>query len=171
MQIAKAFDMRVVGWSPNLTPERAEAAGVAFALSKEELLRTSDVVSLHMVLSASTRHIIKREDLDLLKPTAFLINTSRGPLVDEDALIEALQEGKFAGAGLDVYDVEPLPLEHPIRKLKNVILTPHSAYITDDNYKVCAVCFGSKIKPLIFSWTGVLWGDGGQHCGISRRKA
>ncbi|KAH6917464.1 D-isomer specific 2-hydroxyacid dehydrogenase [Coprinopsis sp. MPI-PUGE-AT-0042] len=135
-KIAKAFDMRVVGWSPNLTPERAEAAGVAFASTKEELLKTSDVVSLHLVLAESTRHVLKREDLALLKPTAFLINTSRGPLVDEDALIEALQEGRIAGAGLDVYDVEPLPLDHPIRNLKNVTLTPHTGYITDDNYKV-----------------------------------
>jgi 26S proteasome regulatory subunit N2 len=128
--------MRVVGWSPNLTPERAGAAGVEFASSKEELLRTSDIISLHLVLSESTKHILKREDLALLNPIAFLINTSRGPLVDEGALIEALQEGKFAGAGLDVFDIEPLPLDHPIRKLKNVTLTPHTGYVTDDNYKV-----------------------------------
>ncbi|KAF7320095.1 D-isomer-specific 2-hydroxyacid dehydrogenase NAD-binding protein [Mycena kentingensis (nom. inval.)] len=134
--IAKAFGMRVVGWSPNFTPERAADAGVEFASSKEELLRQSDVVSLHIVLSERTRHIIKAEDFALMKPTAYFINTSRGPLVDEAALISTLKAKKIAGAGLDVYDIEPLPLDHPIRRLENVTLTPHNAYVNATSYTV-----------------------------------
>ncbi|RXW20952.1 hypothetical protein EST38_g4902 [Candolleomyces aberdarensis] len=134
--IAKLFNLRVIGWSPHFTPERAEAAGVEYIPTKSQLLRESDIVSLHIVLSASTRHILSRDDLALLKPTSFLINTSRGPLVDEAALIDVLREGKIAGAGLDVYDIEPLPLDHPIRTLKNVTLSPHSAYLSDTNFKV-----------------------------------
>ncbi|KAJ2915296.1 hypothetical protein MD484_g5099, partial [Candolleomyces efflorescens] len=135
-KIAKLFNLRVIGWSPHLTPERAEAAGVEYIPTKFQLLQEADIVSLHIVLSASTRHIISRDDLALLKPTAFIINTSRGPLIDEAALIDVLREGKIAGAGLDVYDIEPLPLDHPIRTLKNVTLSPHSAYLSDTNFKV-----------------------------------
>jgi len=135
-QIAKAFDMRVIAWSPNLTPERAENAGVEYSATKEALLMESDIVSLHLVLSEKTRHIIAKEDLALMKPTAFLINTSRGPLVDESALIELLEEERIAGAGLDVFDIEPLPIDHPIRKAKRVTLSPHSGYLTDTNYAV-----------------------------------
>lgn len=139
IKIAKAFGMRVIGWSPNLTPEKAKAAGVEFISSKEELFRQSDIVSLHIVLSESTRHIITAEDLALLKPTAFFINTSRGPLVDEDALIDTLQQGRIAGAGLDVFDIEPLPLDHPLRTLKNVTLSPHLGYVADTGYEVSSV--------------------------------
>ncbi|RDB29216.1 Glyoxylate reductase [Hypsizygus marmoreus] len=135
-KIAKAFGMKVVGWSPNLTPERAEEAGVEYASSKEDLLRRSDVVSLHLVLSDRTRHIISAPDIALMKPTAFLINTSRGPLVDESALVDALKSQRIAGAGLDVFDVEPLPVAHPLRKLGNVTLTPHTGYVNDTNYEV-----------------------------------
>jgi 26S proteasome regulatory subunit N2 len=135
-QIAKAFDMRVIAWSPNLTPERAENAGVEYAATKEALFMESDIVSLHLVLSEKTRHIIAKEDLALMKPTAFFINTSRGPLVDETALIELLEEERIAGAGLDVFDIEPLPIDHPIRKAKRVTLSPHSGYLTDTNYAV-----------------------------------
>jgi len=134
-KIAKAFNMEVVGWSPNLTPERAAAAGVTFSASKEELFRRSDIVSIHMVLSERTRHMITAADLALMKPTAFFINTSRGPLVDEAALVDVLKNRKIAGAGLDVFDVEPLPLEHPIRKLDNVTLSPHMGYVSDSNYE------------------------------------
>ncbi|KAF8640938.1 hypothetical protein AX17_000585 [Amanita inopinata Kibby_2008] len=134
-QIAKIFRMKVIGWSPNLTAERAAEAGVEFASSKEELLQRSDVVSLHMVLSETTRHLLGVKELKLMKPTAFLINTSRGPLVDEVALIDTLSNGKIAGAGLDVFDVEPLPVDHPIRKLKNVTLSPHNGYVDDTNFK------------------------------------
>ncbi|KAL0951328.1 hypothetical protein HGRIS_008033 [Hohenbuehelia grisea] len=134
-KVAKAFNMRVVGWSPHLTQDRAEAAGVEFIETKEQLLRESDVVSLHMVLSPSTQHLITAADLSLLKPSAFFINTSRGPLVEEQALIQVLQSKKIAGAGLDVFDVEPLPLDHPLRSLDNVTLTPHTGYVSDTNYE------------------------------------
>ncbi|KAH9898114.1 D-isomer specific 2-hydroxyacid dehydrogenase [Cubamyces lactineus] len=133
--IAKAFGMEVVGWSPHLTPERAESAGVTFIASKEELLRRSDIVSIHMVLSDQTHHMITGADLALMKPSAFFINTSRGPLVDEAALIEVLQKKGIAGAGLDVFDEEPLPLDHPLRKLDNVTLSPHMGYVSDSNYE------------------------------------
>lgn len=128
--------MKVIGWSPNLTPERAQAADVGYVKTKAELFKQSDVVSIQIVLSDSTRHMITYEDLAAMKPTAFFINTSRGPLVEEDALIRILQEERIAGAGLDVFDVEPLPLDHPIRSLKRVTLSPHSGYLTDSNYAV-----------------------------------
>lgn len=129
--------MNVIGWSPHLTKEKADAAGVEYVETKEELLRRSDVVSLHLVLAESTRYIIGKKELELLKPTAFLINTSRGPLVDEEALIDALRNRRFAGAGLDVYDIEPLPLDHPIRDLDNVTLAPHTGGLSDTNWRVC----------------------------------
>jgi len=132
--------MKVIGWSPNLTPERAEAAGVGFIATKEELFRKSDIVSLHLVLSESTRHIVTKDDLLHMKPTAFLINTSRGPLVDETALLEVLEEERIAGAGLDVFDIEPLPLDHPIRKAKRVTLTPHTGYLADTSFEVRIPC-------------------------------
>ncbi|EJF66956.1 D-isomer specific 2-hydroxyacid dehydrogenase [Dichomitus squalens LYAD-421 SS1] len=134
-KIAKAFGMEVIGWSPNLTPDRAEKEGVTYVATKEELLKRSDIVSIHMVLSERTQRMITAADLALLKPTAFFINTSRGPLVDESALIEVLQQKKIAGAGLDVFDEEPLPLDHPIRKLTNVTLSPHTGYVSDSNYE------------------------------------
>jgi len=134
-QIAKAFGMKVIGWSPNLTPERAAEAGVEFA-SKERLFRSSDIVSVHLVLSASTRHLIGSQDLALMKPSAFLINTSRGPIVHEEALLQAMKNKTIAGAGLDVFDIEPLPVDHPLRGLDNTVLSPHLGYVSDDNYKV-----------------------------------
>jgi phosphoglycerate dehydrogenase-like enzyme len=127
--------MKVIGWSPHLTPERAEEAGVAYA-SREEIFRNSDIVSVHMVLSPSTHHLITSEDLGRMKSTAFLINTARGPIIEENALIQVLSEEKIAGAGLDVFDVEPLPLDHPIRRLKNAVLSPHTGYVSDANYEV-----------------------------------
>jgi len=135
-KIGKAFNMRVMGWSPNLTPERANNAGVEFVDSKEQLLLQSDIVSIHMVLSERTRNLISEADLALMKPTAFLINTSRGPLINESGLVEALRNGVISGAGIDVFDVEPLPLDHPLRQLKNVTLTPHIGYVSDSNYEV-----------------------------------
>jgi len=128
--------MKVTAWSPNLTPERAAEAGVEFSATKEDLLKKSDIVSLQLVLSESTRHIITKKDLHLMKPTAYLINTSRGPLIDEAALLEILEEDRIAGAGLDVFDIEPLPLDHPIRKAKRVTLSPHTGYLADNNYAV-----------------------------------
>jgi len=135
-KIAKAFNMRVIAWSPHLTRERAESASVEFVSAKEELFKESDIISLQLVLSETTRHIITKEDLRLMKSTAFFINTSRGPLVDEAALLEILEEEKIAGAGLDVFDIEPLPVDHPIRKAKRVTLSPHSGYLSDTNYEV-----------------------------------
>ncbi|KAI0348382.1 D-isomer specific 2-hydroxyacid dehydrogenase [Trametopsis cervina] len=146
-KIAKAFDMEVIGWSPNLTPERAAAAGVTYVATKEELFKRGDIVSIHIVLSESTRHLITAADLALLKPTALFINTSRGPIVDEQALVKVLQEKKIAGAGLDVFDVEPLPLDHPLRTLQNVTSTPHTGYVSDDNYKV-SVFWGDTVDNI-----------------------
>ena len=128
--------MEVIAWSPNLTPERAAEAGVGYVATKEELFKRSDVVSVHMVLSERTYRMISAADIALMKPTAFLINTSRGPLVDEPALIDALKEKRIAGAGLDVFDEEPLPLDHPLRKLDNVTMSPHTGYVSDSNYEV-----------------------------------
>ncbi|GAA5870001.1 hypothetical protein JCM16303_001868 [Sporobolomyces ruberrimus] len=135
-QVGKAFGMGVVGWSPNLTKERAQEAGVEFVGSLEELLKTSDVVSLHIVLSDKTRGILGKKELGLMKRTAFLVNTSRGPLVNEDALVEAVREGTIAGAGLDVFDVEPLPRDHPLRSLENVVLSPHMGYVETPLYEI-----------------------------------
>lgn len=129
--------MRIIAWSPHLTPERAEQAGVEYA-TREELFEKSDIVSIHMVLSDSTYKLIGANDIARMKSSAFLINTSRGPLVDEDALVNALSQKKIAGAGLDVFDIEPLPLDHPLRKLDNVTLTPHTGYVSDQNYEVCS---------------------------------
>jgi phosphoglycerate dehydrogenase-like enzyme len=135
-KIAKAMGMKVVAWSQNLTAERCKEAGVDFAPSKEDLLRQADVVSIHVVLSARTRGLIGATEFALMKPGAYLVNTSRGPIVDGAALIEALRNQTIAGAGLDVYDVEPLPVDHPLRKLDNVVLSPHLGYVTQQNFRV-----------------------------------
>jgi phosphoglycerate dehydrogenase-like enzyme len=132
--IAKAFGMDVIAWSQNLTAERAEAAG-ARLVSKEELFRHADVVTIHLVLSDRTRRLVGAPDLALMKPTAVLINTSRGPIVDEAALIDALRSGQIRGAGLDVYDREPLPTDHPLRQIPNAVLTPHLGYVTEGAYR------------------------------------
>ncbi|KAI3622795.1 phosphoglycerate dehydrogenase [Moniliophthora roreri] len=134
-KIAKVFGMRTIGWSPHLTSERAATAGVEFIASKEELLKESDIISIHMVLSESTKGLIGPDDFKRMKPSALLINTSRGPLVNEEALIEALRSGKIASAGLDVFDQEPLPLDHPLRRQENVTLSPHNGYVSDTNYE------------------------------------
>lgn len=132
--IAKALGMTVNAWSQNLTKERCAEAGVGY-LSKEELMATSDVVSIHVILSQRSRGLITREDITRMKPTSYLINTARGPIVDEDALLEALREKRIAGAGLDTFSVEPLPLDSPFRKLDNAILTPHLGYATEQGYR------------------------------------
>ncbi|KWU45319.1 D-isomer-specific 2-hydroxyacid dehydrogenase NAD-binding subunit [Rhodotorula sp. JG-1b] len=134
-RIGTAFGMRVIAWSPHLTPERAEQAGAEFAASLADLLRTSDFVSLHLVLSDSTRGIIGAHELAEMKPSAFLINTSRGPLVEEAALVDVLRAGKIGGAGLDVYDEEPLPHDHVLRTLRNVVLSPHMGYVDDTSFE------------------------------------
>ena len=132
--IAQALGMNVIAWSTNLTHDACVAAGVAYA-SKEELFTKADVISIHLILSKRSRGLIAREDLDRMKPTAYLINAARGPIVDEAALLDILQKKKIAGAALDTFSVEPLPLDHPLRKLDNVVLTPHLGYVTEENYR------------------------------------
>lgn len=155
--------MRVIAWSPHLTRERAEAAGVEFAETKEELFKSSDIISVHMVLSGKTQGLIDASDFANMKRTAFFINTSRGPLVKEAALVEALQQKKIAGAGLDVFDIEPLPLDHPLRKLDNVTLTPHTGYVSDDNYQV-SLHFSLPFFGCVLNATlGLLGGYGRQY--------
>lgn len=134
--VGRAFEMDVVAWSQNLTQERAAAVGVRLAPSKTALLETSDFVSIHLVLSARTRGLVGREDLRRMKPTAYLINTSRGPIVDEAALVEALTANWLAGAGLDVFDVEPPRHDSPFRQLPNVLATPHLGYVTEGSYRI-----------------------------------
>ena len=133
--VAKAFGMKVIAWSPNLTPDKCKEAGVDYA-GKEDLLRSADIVTIHVQLGDRSRGLLGEKDIALMKPTAFLINTSRGPIVDEKALIAALSNGRIGGAGLDVFNVEPLPIDHPFRKLDNVVLTPHLGYVSVENYKV-----------------------------------
>src|SRR6201997_3567193 len=132
--IAKAFGMKVIAWSQNLTAEKCREAGVDYA-TKDDLFRQSDFITIHVVLSGRTRGLVGAAELALMKPTAFLINTSRGPIVDEAALIAALRQRKIAGAGLDVFDVEPLPLGHPFRTMDNVVITPHLGYVSEQNYR------------------------------------
>ena len=131
--VGKAFGMKVMAWSQNLTPEKCQEAGVEYA-SKEDLFRAADFVTIHLQLSPRTRGLITASELGLMKKTAYLINTSRGPIVDEKALLEALRDKRIAGAGLDVFDVEPLPLDHPYRRMDNVVITPHLGYVSQQNY-------------------------------------
>ena len=133
--VGKAFRMNVIAWSQNLTAEKA-AAGGATLVSKEALFRQADIVSLHLVLSARSRGIVGAHELSLMKPTAYLINTSRGPLIDEAALIEALRQKRIAGAALDVFDVEPLPAGHPFRTFDTVLATPHIGFVTEETYRL-----------------------------------
>jgi phosphoglycerate dehydrogenase-like enzyme len=133
-RVGAAFDMRLVSWSENLTPERAAECGASL-VAKEELFRTADVVTIHLVLSGRTHGLVGARELGLMKPTAFLVNTSRGPIVDEPALVSALASGSIAGAGLDVYDREPLPADHPLRRAPNTVLTPHLGYVTEETYR------------------------------------
>lgn len=132
-RLAVAFGMRVLAFSPRLTAERAAAAGAELR-RLDELLAEADVVSIHASLNAETRGLIDARGIALMKPTAYLVNTARGPIVDEAALIGALAQRRIAGAALDVFDLEPLPAEHPLRRLPNVVLTPHIGWPTDDGY-------------------------------------
>jgi len=134
-EIGKAIGMKLIAWSENLTEERTKAGG-ATLVSKQDLFRQADFLSIHLQLSQRTRGLVTGKDLALMKPTAFLINTSRGPIVDEPSLLAALGSRKLAGAGLDTFDVEPLPANHPLRKLDNVVLTPHLGYVSQEGYKV-----------------------------------
>ncbi|MEU1518616.1 D-2-hydroxyacid dehydrogenase family protein [Streptomyces sp. NPDC005811] len=134
-RVATAFDMEVLAWSQHLTAERAAEAGVQLARNKEDLLRRSDFVSLHLVLSDRTRGLLGEPELRAMRPHAHLINTSRAALVDRTALLTALREGWIAGAGLDVFDTEPLPADDPLRTLPNVLATPHLGYVSERNYR------------------------------------
>ena len=133
-QVGLAFGMRVSAWSQNLTEKRAEEVGVELAPNKEDLLATSDFVSLHLALGDRTRGLLGAAELALLKPTAYLVNTSRAALVDQDALLAALHEGRIAGAGVDVFDIEPLPAGHPMRTAPRLLATPHLGYVSYANY-------------------------------------
>jgi phosphoglycerate dehydrogenase-like enzyme len=132
--IAKAFGMNVIAWSQNLTPEKCQEAGVGYA-TKEELFRNADIVTIHMVLGDRSRGLVAAKEFALMKPTACIVNTSRGPIIEEKALIAALEEHRIGGAGLDVFDVEPLPLDHPFRRMDNVVITPHLGYVSEQNYR------------------------------------
>ena len=144
-RIGKAFDMRVIAWSQNLTDARAREAGVE-RVDKETLLRESDFVTLHLVLSDRTRGLIGAADMARMKPTAYLINTSRGPLVDEDALAVAVNKGVIAGAGLDVFGIEPLPADHPLRTLPNSVVTPHVGGFVQENYRLW---YGGAVEDIL----------------------
>ncbi|MET1057832.1 MAG: D-2-hydroxyacid dehydrogenase family protein [Pedobacter sp.] len=144
-EVANVFKMHVIAWSQNLTPEKAEAAGVKY-VDKETLFKESDYLTVQMVLSERSKGIVGAEDLERMKPTAYLINTSRGPLVDEHALIKVLTEKKIAGAAVDVFDKEPLDADHPFRTLPNVLATPHIGFVTQDTYQVF---FSDMVKSLL----------------------
>ncbi|MFJ1598856.1 D-2-hydroxyacid dehydrogenase family protein [Streptomyces sp. NPDC088261] len=133
--VGNAFGMRVTAWSTHLDPAHARACG-AEPVGKDTLFSTADVVTLHYKLSARSTGLVGRRELALMKPGAYLVNTSRGPLVDTAALVEALHEGRIAGAGLDVYDVEPLPADDPLRTAPRTVLTPHLGYVTEETYRV-----------------------------------
>ncbi|MDK1472446.1 D-2-hydroxyacid dehydrogenase family protein [Streptomyces sp. 549] len=134
-RVGLAFGMEVTAWSPHLTQERADEVGVQLSPSKEELLSTSDFVSLHLVLGERTRGLLGAAELALLKPTAYLVNTSRDALVDQQALLAALYEGRIAGAAVDVFDTEPLPADHPMRTAPRLLATPHLGYVSQSNYR------------------------------------
>ena len=131
--VAKAFGMNVIAWSQNLTAEKAAAAGATY-VSKEDLFAKADAITIHVVLSDRSRGLVGAADLGRMKKTAYLVNTSRGPIIDEQSLIATLRDKRIAGAGLDVFDVEPLPLDHPYRTLDNVVITPHLGYVSTQNY-------------------------------------
>ena len=133
-RVANAFDMNIIAWSQNLTAERARECG-ATLVDKDTLFRDSDILSVHVVLSQRTRGLVGARELALMKPTAYLINISRGPIVDEAALVDVLQRRAIAGAALDTFDVEPLPEGHPLLQLDNTLICPHLGYVTDDSYR------------------------------------
>src|SRR6201997_5822467 len=133
-RLGQAFGMNVIAWSPNLTAEKCKEVGVTYA-SKEELFANADVITIHVVLSPRSRGLVGAEDLARMKPTAFIVNTARGPIIDEAALLDALQKKKIAGAGIDVFSVEPLPVDHPFRRLDNMVITPHLGYATEEVFR------------------------------------
>ncbi|HEY1368090.1 MAG TPA: D-2-hydroxyacid dehydrogenase family protein [Gaiellaceae bacterium] len=139
-----AFGMRVTAWSQNLTAERAAEGGAAL-VERDALFREADVLTIHLVLSERTRGLVGARELSLMKPTALLVNTSRGPIVDEAALAAALRDGTIAGAAVDVYDREPVPPDHPLLDAPNTVLTPHLGYVTEENY---AVFYGQAVEDI-----------------------
>src|SRR5207237_1379982 len=143
-RIGKAFGMNVIAWSQNLTREKTDPLDVEL-VDKVSLFRRSDIATVHLVLSDRTRGIVGERELTTMKPTAFLINTARGPVVAEHALIHALRHSVIAGAGLDVFDEEPLPADHPLRRLENVVLTPHLGYVTAENYRLA---YGEAVEDV-----------------------
>jgi phosphoglycerate dehydrogenase-like enzyme len=143
-RVGRAFQMEVIAWSQNLTQEHASSLGATRA-EKDELFQRADFLTIHLVLSKRTRGLVTKRELALMKPAAYLINTSRGPILEESALIDALTSRKLAGAALDVYDEEPLPADHPLRKLDNVVLTPHLGYVTLENYREC---YGQAVEDI-----------------------
>lgn len=143
----QAFGMKVIAWSQNLTAEAAAESGVTY-VSKQELFEQADVLSVHLVLSDRSRGLVDAQALGWMKPSAYIINSSRGPIIDEAALIATLQQRKIAGAALDVFDIEPLPTEHPFRSLDNVLATPHIGYVTENNYRT----FFSQMIEDIQAW-------------------
>jgi phosphoglycerate dehydrogenase-like enzyme len=132
----RAFGMNVIGWSRSNTPEKSAELGIGYAASLDELLPTADIVTLHLTLNAETTGIIGKRELGFMKSGAILLNTSRGPLVNEQTLIEALESGHLGGAGLDVFDEEPLPANHAFRRLASVVATPHLGYVTEETYRI-----------------------------------
>ena len=143
----QAFDMHVLAWSANLDPQRARDLGVE-PVTKEELLRQSDVISIHLKLGDRSRGLIGAPELALMKRSAVLVNTSRSAIIDQDALAQALQDGVIAGAALDVFEPEPLPSDHPVRRLPNTILTPHIGFVTEESYRE----FFAGIVEAIVAW-------------------
>ncbi len=149
--VAPAFGMQVVAWSRNLTDEEARANG-AQRVDLDELLKISDIVSVHLFLGPDMKGLIGAREFDLMKPTAYLVNTARGPIVDEAAMVDALTTGKIAGAGLDAYDEEPLPTDHPLRSLANTVLVPHAAGLTEDGL---SVMYGGAVEDILAYLDGV----------------
>jgi phosphoglycerate dehydrogenase-like enzyme len=147
-KIAQAFDINVCAWSTNLTQEHCEELGVTFMASREDLLRASDFVTIHQRLSDRTRGLISAPEFKQMKPTAYLINTSRGPIIDDGDLIDAINNREIAGAALDVYDREPLPPSHPLRQCEGLLLTPHLGYVTRHTWDV----FYSQMVEAILAW-------------------
>lgn len=146
-RFGQAFGMRVIAWSENLTPQRAGEVGVQW-VSKQELFEQADILSVHLVLGERSRGLVNTQTLSWMKPHALLVNTSRGPIIDEAALLEALRSGRLAGAALDVFDQEPLPVEHPLRHLPNVLATPHLGYVSANNYRT----FFTQMIEDILAW-------------------
>jgi len=148
-RVGTAFGMDVIAWSTNLSPQAAEQAGATY-VSRDELFSRADVLTIHLVLSERSRGLVGAAEMALMKPTALLVNTSRGPIVDESALVDALRSGRLAGAGLDVFDTEPLPSAHPLRSLDSVVATPHIGYVAERVYRT----FYGEAATKIAAWLG-----------------